>query len=191
MRKNIFVRIVGVLVLLTVSFLFSASCFAGEVKLSKKEKDEITKIIAASWNCFGKNFTRDELTNTELIQFGILNSGFTPKKYLANGHYYLPAKYVEAVVNKYFNLKVKNESVVNSPYKNGQYEVSPSDAGEGNRIEITGFAGNSEQYLDVFADFSDVDSGQLFIKTNTIFNKVITNGKVRYIVFSFMYQKQQ
>ncbi len=156
------------------------------MKLTKQEKAEIAKTLNVMFANFGKrNFSSNELSNSDLIQFGIINAKFTPKKYLAQGRYLLPAKNVEAAVDKYLNITVNHQSIDGNPYRNGFYEVTGSDGGEGDRVELVKIQKNNETTIEVESKVFEVDGGDLFRKDKALLQKVTSGGKSRYVVLVF------
>lgn len=186
MRKNIMTSMSMAVVFLATICFSSLTCLAQEVKLSKQEKTEIAKTLNVMFANFGeRRISSNEFSNSDLIQFGIINAKFAPKKYLAQGKYLLPAKNVEAAVDKYFNISIKHQSIEGNPYKNGFYEVGGSDAGEGDRVELVKVQKNNETTIEVESKVFEIDGGDLFRKDKALLQKVTTGGKSRYVVLLF------
>lgn len=180
MKKNTFSGLLTVAGFL-LSFCFSQSAIcASEVKLNDKTKAEIVGMFSLMDNSLNSSFT--EFTNEDMVHFGIVNSGFKPKKLFADESYMMSAKIVDETVKKYFNRKVKHGSTQYYKYQKGFYKIPANDSGgDLDVVKITKIEKIDDENIMVHATTYDPTGSKFIRKEKATFTRVTDGGKTRYV----------
>ncbi len=184
--KKVICKILGISLLVLGMFSFCIeNSDAGGSNIDKKTREEIRTVFAVLGATMHENFITNELSNENLINFGVFNAGFTPKKTSDDGRFSLPEKYVGDVVKKYFNRNVKHKSSANFPYKNGKYTAYIMYSEDYTRIEITGCDNLGDNKFVFYVSKFDLDNDNLSGKERATFLKIKSGGKSRYVIESY------
>lgn len=138
--------------------------------------------------CEVEYFREGEVTNDALIQFAILynnNLGPYHKSIDNEGHYRLPAKYVEKIAKQYFGKGVEHHTLGDIVFSRGNYYAQGSDAGEGERIEISRLTLLGNNVYEVDATFYTIPDGDGYLKERMKLRKVTSKGRSRYVVLAY------
>ena len=191
MRKSALFGIVMAVVVSAAMFFSSADCWAaGEVRLSKKTEAEIAGTFIVMGENIGRSFNQSDLTNDDLIDFGVSAASFDPEQRYADGSYLLPEKYVSAAVKKYFNLLVRHGSTEHVKYTNGSYEMRGGERGESFVAIITDKKSINANYIEVHVDIVDpTENNKFYRKEIATFMKVKEKGKERWFVYTYQILK--
>jgi hypothetical protein len=179
-----------------MAFCFSTAAMAAtQVKLNKQSQKEIENIFQQVEFVLNKSFSAKELTNQELIRFGIHKSAFVDRnialkagrKPVREGYFLIPAEYVEAAVKKHFNRTVKHESVGDLKYSRGFYEVPgyTGDTGELNEVKFIKAETSDGRSITVNVGVYDVDSRKLLKKESAVFQRVSEKGVIHFVMLEF------
>ena len=189
-----------------------------EVVLSKEERENFNIFFSNYSEVYLKPFKKDQVPNSELINFGFFHNYINVFKRfkVIDDYYLLPAEYVEESVYKYFGVNVKHESVDQYlTYKNGNYyfPVADGESRPFSHIDKLFDLGNDNYlaYISVYKEktfesvsmkeglnylyknFEDWDEKykdeiELIQKMKATIKKVTENGKTRYILIDYLEQ---
>jgi hypothetical protein len=192
MKKGVIGKFTMLMVSLTIFCFWQVTCFAAQVNPDKQQIKQLVDLFdTLSRKCEAEYFRQGELTDEKLITCANVHS--TGSSYAAHpdreGKYRLPAGYVDKITIKYFGKKAEHKSVANYPFHKGYYLAHVADAGEGSRIEITGFESLGNDLYLAHASYYDESDNNLFRKDRALLKKVTSAGKSRFMVLEF--QKDQ
>jgi len=200
MRKSaLLVRILVLAVVVLASMVFSQrTCLAGEFNYEQTKKD-VEGTLLDMEESFGRSFKNTDLTNEELVKYGIEHAGFSPyiqgKRVptFPDGSYLIPKQYVEAAVRKCFGLlvPVRHESVGEyqyGKYIKGSYKV-PANTGyseeEWNVITIQNVTPMGIHTVNVYAISCDTSGKKEFDEYGTFRWVKDKNGEERWIILEY------
>lgn len=165
------------------------------VKVNAKTKKELLHLFdVVKRVCEMEYFSEGGVTNFAMIQFGILynnNLGPYHKSIDNEGHYRLPAKYVEKIAMQYFGKTVKHETIGDIVYDNGTYYPTGSDAGEGWNTAITQVLDLGDGRYEVWARHRAIPEGEDAGEEIMTVRKVTSGRKSRYIVVAYAPLKRE
>lgn len=180
-----------------------------ELNLNKSEWKKLNTFFSNFSEVFLKSFEKDHIDNKELIRFGILHNYLNNDKLFKlydDSHLKLDKKYVEGSVEKYFGKKsIIHETVEDEFYKDGYYIIRIGSGETYSFSQVTKFVdigdGNYLAYLNIYYAGSgfigdphgdlkswqkDGDVPELGEKMKATVQKVISNGKSRYILIEYL-----
>lgn len=187
----------SLLLLATATFLISSA--HADVQVSAPERQQIwalaQDIVAVG---IRKDFKSGEVSNRELIQFGIYRIALRQYKLFQDDKLEttmrISAKIVAANAMRYFGKTPQHQSVQSWKYRGGSYHGSDENFEQLGDQEIKGFriAGANKNRLTVYVNYvhpmATTDAGQdIIVRTKMIFKPALSNGKPRYILDSFTY----
>ena len=182
-----------------------------EIQLNKGEWEKLNTFFSNFSEVFLKPFEKGQISNKELVRFGILHNFWNNyklfKQYDSN-ELKLDKKYVEASVEKYFGIKlITHETTDDATYKDGYY-IIPGGTGEvyvfsqvtkfidiGNSYYLaylniyyasSGFTGDPHGNLKTWQKEDDGDIPKLSRKMKATVQKDTSNGQSRYILIEYL-----
>lgn len=192
MRSNFKKSFLCLFILLIAGIFCHGNCLAAKINLDKQQKKQLADLFDnVSRLCEAKYFKSGELTNDQLITYGLVHS--TGSKFAVhpdkNGKYRVPASYVDQVAMHYFGQKVNHKSVPIHPYKNGYYLAHVADAGMNNRIEITRMESQGKDIYLVYASYFDGMDNTLCGKDKALVKRIDSGGKLHFVMLEFQKDK--
>jgi hypothetical protein len=178
--------------LLAAVILCHGNCLAAKITLDKQQQKQLVNLFdTVTRICEAKHFKSGDLTNEQLITYGIVYS--TGSKFAAhadkNGKYRLPASYVDQVAMQYFGRKVKHKSVPIFPFSKGYYLAHVGDAGEEDRIEITRVENQGKDLYLVHASYFEPEANKLYRKEKALVKLINSGGKSHFIMVEYQQDK--
>ncbi|NLY73749.1 MAG: hypothetical protein GX075_00395 [Firmicutes bacterium] len=210
-RKRLLFIAIFVITLFCNSVVFGEEV---EIKLNQEEWKELNEFFSNFSEVFLKPFKKGQVSNTELVRFGILHNLWNNYQLFQpyNSSYLkLDKKFVETTVEKYFGIKsITHESVGDKIYKDGYYIIPVSsgeaylfsqvtkfiDMGNGYYVAFlnlyiasSGFGGDPHGNLKTWNKERDGDIPKLSSKMVATVKKVTSNGSSRYILIEYLRDK--
>jgi hypothetical protein len=200
-------------IILVIIFIQHISFPQGkDIKLSPKEKKELNTFFSNFSEIFMEPFTKENLSDKALINFGVSHNYRNNLKKCEKGEdptiVKLKSSFVDDAVNKYFGKKIKtHQSVEDYKFSNGKYTI-PEAAGEAYVFsQIENLYDNGNNFYSANINVYSIGSGwsgsphgtpkewqkkaadegmpELTNKMKATIQKVTENGKTRYILIDY------
>jgi hypothetical protein len=188
MKKCIFIGTIILTTFLSSVFFSHRAYCAG---IDNHMKAEMANMFIVMDQSFHRSFCQNDLSNAELINFGIANVDISYKKHHLGKNFFIPANKVSDAVRKYFGGALKrHESTDFAKYHGGFYEISSEvplgDSEELNAARITRMELLDPQTVLVMADIVDPTLNDKFDRSEKAIFKKFGEGKnTHYVMWEY------